>query len=379
MFESLMFQMRGQGLKVGLGEWLAFQRGLEKGLAGTTNELYGLGRSLLVHSEAHFDQYDRAFHAALAGIELDPVLSADLAKWLEDPRLLEEMERIGAHGLKNLSDLMEAFRKTMEEQAERHEGGNRWVGTGGTSPYGSGGRAEHGLALGQTRNRTGIRLPDVGRWESYRTDRALQVRDWKVALRALRFLERDGEEELDIDGTIAATARNGGDVEIVERRSRANRVRLTLLLDSGGSMAPFARDLDRLFTAAQEVQTFRSLETWHFHNCVYRYLVKDYDEWDRVPTERVLGKLGPEHRLLFVGDACMAPWELFSSYGSDTPSGLDWLGRFVRSCPATVWLNPMSINEWNHPTVRAVGELMPMYPLTLDGLRDAIRFLRSPR
>jgi uncharacterized protein with von Willebrand factor type A (vWA) domain len=379
MFEPLLFHLRGQGLPVGLGEWLAFQQGLKQGLAGTTNELYQLGRALLVHSEAHYDSFDQAFSAAMSGHAVPPALAVQLEKWLNDPRLLEDLARFGEHDLETLAELMEAFRRTLEEQQERHEGGNRWIGTGGTSPYGMGGQANKGIAMGPTRNKTGIRMPDVGRWEGYRTDRTLQVRDFKVALRALRHLERDGEEELDIDGTIDATAKNAGDLDLVFQRSKANRVRLVLLLDSGGSMAPFARQVDRLFTAAQESNAFRSLEVWHFHNCIYRSLVEDWDEWDRVDTEQVLAKLRPDHRLIFVGDASMAPWELFSSYGDSSPCGLDWLSRFAGKCAASAWLNPLPPRQWEHPTVRAIGEVFPMFPLTLDGLRSSVRHLRAPR
>ncbi len=383
MFEPLLYTLRAQGVQVGMGEWLTFLRGLQLGLASDVEALYQYGRSVLVHTEAQYDAWDLAYLALTQGLKIQPELRAELERWLENPLAYDPAKGIGNRSFEDLEALLEAFRETLMKQQEDHRGGDRWVGTGGTSPWGSGGRAEQGIALGaETGNRGGIRLADARRWRDYRGDKTLGVRDFKVALRALRNLVREGADVLDIDETISESARNAGEIELVYSPERANRVKLVLLLDSGGSMAPHAELVDRLFTAAQEVhgsRVFKSFEVWQFHNCVYRWLYRDYNNWERIPTAEVLKDLTPQHRLVFVGDASMAPWELFAAQGPDARSGLDHLRLFSERCPASVWLNPDPKRWWSHPTVDAIGKLFPMHPLTLDGLRDAVRVLRAPR
>jgi uncharacterized protein with von Willebrand factor type A (vWA) domain len=378
LFEPLLYHLRGQGVAVGLQEWLAFQRGLKTGLAGSVKELFWLGRCLLVHSEAHFQQYAVAFSAAMEGAEVDPALLEGLSEYLNNPLAWDAARAEGQHDYQRLLDLMGDFQKTLEAQKERHEGGNRWVGTGGTSPYGAGGRANQGIALGRSPGRrTGIRLPEGMDWGLYRSDRRLELRDYKVALKALRNLEKEGQEQLSIDSSIAKTAANGGEIELVFERERANKVRLVLLLDVGGSMDHHTRTVTQLFTAAKEMNTFKSLDIWHFHNCVYSKLSPEDGYWNSTPTDDVISNLRPSHRVIFVGDAAMAPWELFSQYVASAPSGLDWLNKIQRKAPASVWLNPDPETHWNHPTVSAIGEVFPMLPLTLDGLRQAVRNLRQ--
>ena len=378
MFEPLLYQLRGHGLTVGLQEWLAFQSGLRKGLAGTVEEFFYLGRSLLVHSEVHYDQYAKAFNATMEGVALDPAFKKVLEEYLNNPKSFDPNRDAGVHDYQRLMDLLEDFRKTLEKQNERHEGGNTWVGTGGTSPYGMGGAANQGIALGKSGgNRTGIRLPDSMDWGVYREDRQLALRDYKVALKALRNLEREGPEELSIDRSIDQTAKNAGEIELVFEREKTNKARVALFLDVGGSMDAHAQTVTQLFTAAKETKSFRSLDVWHFHNCVYQRLYSDADQWNAVDTEEVLSGLRKTHRVIFVGDAAMAPWELFSSYVPSAPCGLDWLRRIREKCPAAVWLNPDPERYWRHPTVEAIAEIYPMLPLTLQGLRDAVRQLRA--
>jgi uncharacterized protein with von Willebrand factor type A (vWA) domain len=225
------------------------------------------------------------------------------------------------------------------------------------------------------------------RWSNYRTDKRLDSRDLQVALRALRKLIRQGANELDLDGTIRRTAKNGGEIELDWTKARENRVHLVLLMDTGGSMEPHSRLVSQLFTAAKEVQGFKSFQAWHFHNVPYGHLYEDYATMKRVPIDDVIGGLSPHHRLVWVGDASMAPWELFGRYhigpwGSGQEraglNGLDWLKRIRRLCPASIWLNPDPVRYWNHPTVSAIGAIYPMYSLSLDGLRDAVGKLRAP-
>jgi uncharacterized protein with von Willebrand factor type A (vWA) domain len=388
ILEPLLYNLRVQGLGVGLGEWLALLDGLKAGLARDLDGLYELGRSLLVHSESHYDAYDLAFHATFAGVALEPALKEAMEAWLADPEAFEQGRELGQHDFKSLEELMEAFRKTLEEQRERHSGGNRWIGTGGTSPFGNSGRANQGLRVGEGQQRGGggrgggVRLAEERRWQNYRTDQRLGVRDFKVALRALRKLAREGPEALDLDETIARTGRNGGEIDLIYRRERANRVRVVLLMDAGGSMDPHTRLVSQLFTAARETKAFKTFDHYFFHNCVYGWLYRDYENLDRVKTEAVLRALTPQHRLIFVGDAAMAPWELFSGagdFGGPGHSGLQWLTRFSQKCPAAIWLNPDPERFWHHPTVTAIRNTVKMYPLTIEGLNGGIRHLRAPR
>ncbi len=382
MFTTLLYTLRAQGVGAGLNEWLTFLGGLQQGLATDVDELYRFGRSILVHTEAHYDAWDVAFAAFTQGLDVRSDLRAALEEYLLDPLAYDAARGIGDRTFEDLAELMRAFEEILEQQSERHRGGSRWVGTGGTSPWGSGGRAEQGIALGQGGgNRTGIRIADSRKWRDYRRDRTLAVRDLQVALRDLRHLVREGQEVLDIDETIDRSAKSGGEIELVFSPERANRVKLVLLLDSGGSMMPHAELVDRLFTAAHEVhgsKGFKTFEVWQFHNCVYRWLYRDFATWERVPTAEVLRDLTAQHRLVFVGDASMAPWELFASAGGGASSGLDQLRRFADRCPARVWLNPDPERYWDHPTVNAIRKLIPMHPLTLDGLRAAVRHLRAP-
>ncbi|MBI2373827.1 MAG: VWA domain-containing protein [Deltaproteobacteria bacterium] len=383
MFDRFLYNLRAQGLRIGLSEWLRFLEALEKGLAADLESLYPLGRSLLVHSEVHYDDYDLAFSATFGKGSLDPKLVEQMVRWLASLKELDPLQPPGSHDFESLEKLLEAMRRTLEEQDGEHHGGNRWVGTGGTSPYGTGGRANMGMQLGERGGgRAGVRLADERRWQNYRTDLTLGVRDFKVALRALRNLVREGPEVLDIDETIDETARNAGDIEIVMGKERKNRVRVVLFMDSGGSMSPHAELVSRLFTAASETKTFKTFEAHYFHNAVYQWLYSDYEAFTRIPTDEILRKLTPEHRLIFVGDASMAPWELFTSattLGRPAPSGLDRFRAFKERCRASVWLNPDPERFWDHPTVSALGTVFPMQPLTIAGLKKAIDFLRAPK
>ena len=383
-FELLLWNLRAQGVQVGTNEWLAFMEGMKAGLVRDLEGVYDLGRAVLVHSEKDYDAFDQAFSACFDGVELEPGLKEALAEWLENPESFAEGREAGQHEFDSEEELWEAFLETLREQEGRHDGGDRWVGTGGTSPFGHSGQANTGVRVGGEGGggRSAIRIAGERRWRGYRTDVQLDVRDFKVALKALRRLHRIGAWELDIDKTIDRTAKNAGDIELAWERERKNRVHVVLLMDTGGSMSPHERLVSRLFTAATEMKTFKSFTAWHFHNCVYGWLYKDYATWDRKRFDEVLAELTPQHRLIFVGDAAMAPWELFTSsmgFGERGPSGLERLQILQRRCPASIWLNPDPKRFWDHPTVRAIGETFPMHPLTLDGLRDGIRHLRAPR
>jgi uncharacterized protein len=384
MFDLLLFNLRTQSVSVGLGEWMAFLDGLQRGLVADLDGLYSFGRSVLIQSETQFDSWDMAFEATFSGVELEPDLSESLLEWVDEARP-REGERVDLD--MSLEEMRRLFYERLKEQRERHDGGSKWIGTGGTSPFGNSGRANQGIRVGPGGQRSALAVAGERRWANYRRDKRLDVRDFQVALRALRKLTREGQPELDLDGTIQKTANNGGEIDLEFSRARQNKVHLVLLLDTGGSMDPHARLVSRLFTAATALKGFKSISTWHFHNVPYGYLYEDFANRRRCGIEEVLSKMSPHHRLVWVGDASMAPWELFGQqhsnpWGTNTTgvgmSGLGCLQRIRERCPASVWLNPDPQRFWAHPTVSAIGGVYPMFPLTLDGLRDAVRKLRVP-
>ena len=363
---------------------MAFLQGIRKGLVVDLNGLYHFGRSVLVHSETQFDAWDLAFDATFAGVELAPELSDSLMSWLQ-----EAEDALGERVDLDMSweEMRKLFYERLKEQKERHDGGSHWIGTGGTSPFGHSGRSSRGIRVGPGGQRSALAVVGERKWATYRTDARLDVRDFQVALRALRKLTRDGQPELDLDGTIKRTADNGGDIDLEFVRARQNKVHLVLLLDTGGSMDPHARLVTQLFTAANGSKGFKSISTWHFHNVPYGFLYEDFANRRRRTIDDILAEMSPHHRLVWVGDASMAPWELFGQHHSNpwgtanTGSGLNglgWLKRIRERCPASVWLNPDPTRYWDHPTVSAIGGIYPMFPLTVDGLRDAVRTLRTP-
>jgi uncharacterized protein with von Willebrand factor type A (vWA) domain len=374
---NLLFNLRSQGLKVGAGEWLAFLRGLEGGLAESLDQLYFLARAVLIHTEAHYDVFDVAFTATFQGVELPAELKDELAKWLEEAKAA--MGEKVHHDFDSLEAMRKELERRLAEQKERHDGGGHWVGTGGSSPFGNSGRADNGIRIGgEGGGRGAVQVAGERRWAGYRTDVQLDVRDFKVALAMLRKFGREGQEKLNLDGTIDRTAKNAGEIEIDMQKERVNRVKLVLMMDTGGSMEPNAALVSRLFTAAKALKTFKTFEAWHFHNCPYGWLYKDYRTFERMPTAQVLEKLTPQHRVVWVGDASMAPWELFQGggWGETGPTGMQWLQRFAQRCPSSIWLNPDPVRYWDHPTVRAIGATIPMFPLTVEGLRHGMQKLR---
>lgn len=381
MFLDFLYALREQGLPVGLGEWLAFLRALRAGIITDLHGLYGTGRAILCRTEADYDPFDLAFREVFEGVVLPDDVREELAAWLAEA-VEGPLGNLDPKDYESFEEMWRDFLDRLRQQTERHDRGNTWVGTRGTSAFGHSGRAPQGIRVGGSGGgRSAVRVAGERRWANYRADRTLDVRELKVALRALRSLARDGRLELDLDETIEETARNAGDIQIVERPERKNRLRVVLLMDSGGSMAPHAERVEQLFSALKQLRTFKSLDVYYFHNCVYGWLYRDFEELDRVATERVLDDLTAAHRLIFVGDASMAPYELHASWGwsgAEQPSGLQWLQRLRSRCPASVWLNPDPPRWWNHPTVSAIGDVFPMFELNVDGLRSAVKKLRAP-
>lgn len=389
MFIDFFYHLRDFGLKVSSTEWLALMQALSGGHArADLNTFYHLARCLLVKRESEYDAYDRAFASFFAGIEATTDLSEKLLDWLENPILPnisdEDREKMQAFDLDELSS---RFRDLLEEQKERHDGGNRWIGTGGTSPFGHGGEHPSGLRVGGAGGgRSAVQVAGSRRYRNLRSDRILDTRQIGMALRRLKRLNKDeGPEELDLDDTIDQSARNGGEIELVFGPPRRNRIKLMLLMDVGGSMDPYTQLCERLFSAAHAANHFKKFEYRFFHNCVYKHLYTDMQYLKGRPTDEVLKNLDQTWSAVFVGDAWMAPTELTHRNGAihfdhrNSITGLDWLERIRRRVPNSVWLNPEPRGRWNEPTIRLIRGVFPMYELTIDGLTEAIDVLRGTR
>ncbi len=391
MFVEFFFHLRRRGIPVSTTEFLTLLEALEKGLsAASLTTFYGLARSILVKRVEHFDLYDGAFleffedrpFALRPGSEIED----ELLSWLQEARFFRELtpEQIAALERLDLEELRRQFEERLQEQDERHDGGNRWIGTGGTSPFGHSGYHPGGIRVGGPgKNRSAVQIAQARRFRNLRTDRVLDTRQIAVALRKLRRLERRGRaEELDLEATVDATARNFGDIDLIFRPPRENQVRLLLLMDVGGSMNPYSELTSRLFSAAHRARHFRRFEALYFHNCPYETLYTDMYRQKGKPTEEVLAEVDSRWCCLIVGDAAMAPEELMQPGGSisyyhlNAEPGIDWLRRIKGQVPRAAWLNPDRPDWWGSYTTRKIGELFPMFPLTLDGLSEAVAEVR---
>jgi uncharacterized protein len=315
-FVPFLFELRKRKVKVGAHEAMALARALVLGLHDSSLDgFYHVARALLVHRESDLDAFDEAFAAHFRGVtQASLKLVDELEAWLKDPRPLRQLSAEEKALLESLDmeELRRLFEERLREQKERHDGGNRWIGTGGTSPFGAQGFHPTGLRVGsQGGGRSALGIADARRYRPYRSDLVLDVRQIEVALRKLRAFAREGADlELDLDGTIDQTAKNAGELEIVLRPPRKSNVRVLLLMDVGGSMDPHARLVSQLFSAAKRASNFRELVTYYFHNCVYGRLYQTERFDDPVKVRDVLEKCGPEYKLVVVGDAAMHPAEL---------------------------------------------------------------------
>lgn len=390
MFLELFYGLRDEGVPVGTQEWLTLMDALAKGLHGSSlGRFYNLARACLIKHEGYFDAFDRVFARVFHGVEgsLD-ALTEEILDWLQDPKNFPQLTPEELAALEHLAgdELMRRFLETLAEQDERHDGGNRWVGTGGRSPYGHGGVHPTGIRVGGPgRSRSAMKVAEERRFEDYRTDVRLDVRQVKVALKRLRQLIRRGPAtELDLDDTIDETCRNAGEIELVFRAPRRNDVRILLLMDVGGTMTPYYEPVSRLLTALHEERGLRALETYYFHNCIYDhvYTRARLARKDAFPTAQLLRNLEPFWKVIVVGDAAMHPAELLDPHGGIDPrqttatTGIEWMQRVAEHFDRAVWLNPENEKTWDGThTIRILKRVFPMYPLTVDGLTEAVRLL----
>jgi uncharacterized protein with von Willebrand factor type A (vWA) domain len=402
VFTRFFFLLRAYGVPVTITEWMMLMVALSEGLALSSLErFYSLARSILVKSETFYDQYDQAFAACFEGVEAPLEIADGVWDWLADPLampgLTESERRTLAALLRDLDleALQKLFEERLAEQDEAHHGGNRWVGTGGTSPFGHSGVHPGGIRVGgESRSRSAVKVAGQRRYRGYRTDVSVGVRQFELALRRLRQLTSRNEglpDELDLDETVDQTADHGGRLSLVWHKSRKNAVRVLLAMDVGGSMHPYIRLCSQLFSAVNSQTHFRDLQTFYFHNCIYDWLYLDTEMSTRraLSTNRVLHELPADYKLIIVGDAAMAPTELLSRNGivwwgsSNEQPGIEWLRRLRRHFDHAVWLNTIPQEQWEWAygarTIGLVREAMPMYELSLDGLQAAVKKLMVAR
>ena len=388
MLIGLFSAVRAAGVPVSLRELLDLHAALDAGLAyADQDDLYELVRLLWIKDERHYDRFDRAFGDWWRGVAMASAADKPIPEaWLRQDftRQLSAEERARVEKLGGLDALMEAFKQRLAEQHERHAGGNRWIGTGGTSPFGAGGYHPEGIRVGSRGgNRSAMKVWERRQFRDLADDAELGVRNLQMALRRLRRFARQGaQDEFDLGGTIDATARDAGLLNVKLRPERHNAIKVLLLLDVGGSMDDHVKVCESLFTAARG--EFKRLTHYYFHNCVYERLWRHNGTRysDSISTLEVLRTHPPDTRLIFVGDAAMAPYEITQPGGSveysNEESGAAWLQRLATKFPKLVWLNPMPSHSWGYTVSnRLIVELLGprMFELTPQGIEQAVRVL----
>ena len=402
MLIDFFYTLRSAKLPVSVKEYLVLLEALKEGVAGPMtqqsddgddysgykiDDFYYLSRTTLVKDEKHFDKFDRAFAAYFKGVEL----VADFTKtvpleWLRKNLELElspeekaKIEKIG------WDELMETLKKRFEEQKERHEGGSKWIGTGGTSPFGAYGHNPQGIRMGQdkSRNKSAVKVWDQRAYKDYDDTQELGTRNIKMAMRRLRKFARDGaDEELDLDDTIHSTAANAGYLDIKMRPERHNKVKVLLLMDVGGTMDEHIGRVEEMFSAAKS--EFKHLEFYYFHNCVYDFMWKNNRRRfaEKFPTLDIIRKYNKDYKLIFVGDATMSPYEILQPGGSveynNEEAGVEWLQRLTNAFPKFAWINPEPQGVWQYrQSIGIMQQIMGqrMYPLTVKGLEESMRLL----
>ncbi|MBT5266755.1 MAG: VWA domain-containing protein [Rhodospirillaceae bacterium] len=392
MFTNFFYELKSAGVPVSLREYLTLLEAVKAGLANySIDDFYYLSRAAMVKDERHIDRFDKVFGHCFKGLELlDELFGDDIPdEWLRRMAELhltpEEMAEIEALG--GWDKLMETLKQRLEEQKGRHQGGSKWIGTAGTSPFGAYGYNPEGVRIGQDGNRNFSAVKVWDKREFRNLDDAVEIgtRNIKVALRKLRRFARQGEPtELDLDDTIRSTAKNAGLLDIKMVPERHNAVNVLLFLDVGGSMDPHIRVCEELFSATRS--EFKHLEYFYFHNSPYERLWKDNRRRhvESMTTWEVMHTFGPDYKAIFVGDASMSPYELTHPGGSvehmNQEPGALWLKRMSDHFRRTIWLNPTKEDYWRYTrSIAMVEEILEghMYPLTLDGLDRAIRELNT--
>ncbi|MDD5324049.1 MAG: VWA domain-containing protein [Polaromonas sp.] len=402
MLIDFFYTLRAAKLPVSVKEYLMLLEALEAGVVGPNSagldgnagegaygidDFYYLSRTVLVKDEKHYDKFDRAFAAYFKGVEMLADFTRDiplewLRKNLELQLSAEDKAKIEKMGW---DELMETLKKRFEEQKERHEGGSKWIGTGGTSPFGANGFNPQGIRIGQerSRNKSAVKVWDQRAYKDYDDTQELGTRNIKVALRRLRKFARQGNvEELDLDDTIRSTAANAGWLDIKMVPERHNNVKVLLLMDVGGTMDEHIHRVEEMFSAVKS--EFKHLEFYYFHNCVYDFMWKNNRRRfsEKFATWDIIRKYNKDYKLIFVGDATMSPYEILQPGGSveynNEEAGAEWMQRLTNAFPKFAWINPEPQGVWQYrQSISVMQQLLGqrMYPLTVKGLEEAMRLL----
>jgi len=390
MLIGFFLALKQGGLPVSVKEYLTLCEAMEKGVIhASVDDFYHLSRACLVKDESLFDRFDRAFAAYFKGVEaLDAVLPKNIPdEWLRKlaEKVLTEEEKAQIEALGGWEKLMQTLKQRMEEQKGRHQGGSKWIGTAGTSPFGAYGYNPEGIRIGQdgSRNRSAVKVWDQRAYRDYDDNVELGIRNIQLALRRLRRFAREGaEQELDLDGTIRATANNAGYLDLKLVPERHNRVKVLLFLDVGGSMDEYVHRCEELFSACRT--EFKHLEYFYFHNFIYEGVWRSnrLRHQEKVSTYDVLHKYGPDYKLIIVGDATMSPYEILQPGGSvehwNDETGAVWFKRMTDFYRKSVWINPTPETHWPWTqSIKIVRDLVDqrMYGMTVAGLESAMREL----
>ena len=396
MFSKFFYTLKDKGLDVSLSEWLTLQDALNQGLCNSSlTEFYYVARMILVKSETEFDKFDMAFDEVFKGIQSENEVGKNMMRWLDKPEMQEVFEEI-RHEMNqeviqvDKEDVENTFKERLRDQNEEHNGGNYWVGTHGMSMFGNSGLSPKGIRVGgRSMYRRAFRVAGERKFRDFRRDNTLDTRQFQVALRHLRQFSGLVDlppTEFDVDSTIRDTADNGGVLKVRYKRPRENTVKVLLLMDSGGSMDYYAQLCSALFQAVSKSGHFKDLKVYYFHNCPYGrlYNAPTLMSRDSVPTDWVLSNLPGDYKLILVGDAQMAPYELMGGYygrgerSGGPQCGMDWLRLLKGRFRHTVWLNPSRRPDWGEywcQTYDAIARELPMFPLTVEGLEEGMKKL----
>ena len=398
MFVAFFYLLRQRGLDVSPNEWMTLLEGMEKGLhKSSLTGFYHLCRAIVVKSEVEFDRFDQVFLEFFKDIPFNGELPEEMLEWLEHPsedlkRTIEELMTAGFPD-ETMEELLKLLQERLEEQDAEHNGGSKWVGTQGRTPWGNSGWHPNGIRIGgQGRYRTAMAVAGERKFRDFRKDNTLDTRQFQMAFRLLRQLSVQTEsvdKELDGDSTIHDTCENAGSLQVRYKNPRKNTVKVLLLMDSGGSMEYYAGLCSMLFQAATKSNHFKELHTYYFHNCIFSSLFQGPQLWrsGEVPTEWVLQNFDSSYKVIIVGDAAMNPYELREKQfqwgkGTYAPSGLEWLERFKKQYPYLIWLNPEPMpskpDYWSQ-THYQLGQIFQMYDLSAEGLEKGMKRLMVRR
>lgn len=377
---AFFYILRKNGILVTTKEWFDLYKLLKNNQIKNLDDLYYKGRAVLVKSEKLYDAYDKSFvEFTTANIDLTERISEILNFFDNDlmPNLSEFLSD------ETLEEIIKRFNERLQNQMEKHAGGGRHIGQRGYSPFGNSGASREGIRFGgNSLHGNAFYIATERKFKNLREDVGIDERNIAIALKKLRHFQHTGcEEEVSIEETIDATAKNFGEIEIIFKRKKINNIKLLLLIDNGGSMDPYREKVEKLFSIAKNLRYFKDFKYFYFHNCIYDNIYTDTELWKSVPTNRIFTEFDSEWKVIIIGDALMSPYELYNSFQfiyrlekKGTP-GIEWLKAINKHFRNIIWLNPISSIQWQHQTVKAISNIFPMFPLTIEGLEEGIKQL----